>query len=85
LIRVDQVITLLLVGTAAAGAAALVLRRIHNPLLWLPTAAVAYLVVISGGPEAYSRFRVPIAPLLAVLAAAAARAWSERDAGSRLR
>ena len=30
----------------------------------------AYFVVISAGPEAASRFRVPLAPLLAILAAA---------------
>lgn len=30
--------------------------------------AVSYLLVVSAGPEAYSRFRVPIAPFVALLA-----------------
>jgi 4-amino-4-deoxy-L-arabinose transferase-like glycosyltransferase len=39
----------------------------------LPVALVCYFVLLSGGPEANSRFRVPITPMLAVLAVAAWR------------
>lgn len=38
--------------------------------VWLPLLIVpGVLVVVSAGPEAYSRFRVPVAPYLAVFAA----------------
>jgi hypothetical protein len=33
-------------------------------------ALLAYFIAISAGPEAASRFRVPLAPLLALLSAA---------------
>jgi hypothetical protein len=36
---------------------------------WLIAVLIAYVVVISAGPEAYSRFRVPIMPLAMALAA----------------
>ncbi len=58
--------------------------RIRIPALWLLAATVAYLVVISGGPEAYSRFRVPVTPLLGVLAAAGLAAWRRNREGSPL-
>jgi hypothetical protein len=33
-------------------------------------AVLAYFIIISAGPEAASRFRVPLTPLLALLSAA---------------
>jgi hypothetical protein len=48
---------------------ALVLAWRRRASLILAVVAI-YLVAVSGGPEAYSRFRVPVAPLFAVLAAA---------------
>ena len=70
LVLVDQLITIAVLIGAAAGVAGLLLRRIRNPPLWILVTTVAYLVIISGGHEAYSRFRVPVAPLLVVLGAA---------------
>jgi len=40
---------------------------------------VVYFLVVTGGPEAYARFRVPLVPLLAAGAgwgAAAAKRWT---------
>lgn len=34
----------------------------------LPAALVLYFVALAGGPESNSRFRVPITPMLAILA-----------------
>jgi len=35
-----------------------------------------YIIVVSSGPEAYSRFRAPIMPLLCILASAGFMAWA---------
>ena len=74
LILVDYVITIAIVAAGLIGIVLLMFGRLARAL-WLPAAAVLYLVVVSGGPEAYSRFRVPITPLLAVLGAAAFARW----------
>ncbi len=49
-------------------------------LLW---AVAVYFVVLAGGPEGNSRFRVPITPMLAVLAVACAVSVCSREASSR--
>jgi len=57
-------------GLAALGTV-LVLR---SPDRWswsVVLVTLAYVVVVSGGPEAYARFRTPLVPLLALLIAAA--------------
>lgn len=71
LVFVDALITIGVVLAAGLGIVLLAIRRIAVPELWLLAAIALYLVVISAGPETYSRFRVPAAPLLAILAAAA--------------
>jgi 4-amino-4-deoxy-L-arabinose transferase-like glycosyltransferase len=71
LVLVGQLITIVIVLGGALGILGLVTGRIRIPELWLLAAAALYLVVVSGGPEAYSRFRVPVTPLLVVLGAAA--------------
>jgi hypothetical protein len=43
-------------------------RRIDRVASWLMVLTIAYLVVMSLGVEAYSRFRVPFLPLYAMLA-----------------
>jgi hypothetical protein len=55
-------------------------------LVVLAVTLAAYLAVLSSGPEAYPRFRAPIAPLLAILAGLGAqRLWSSaRAAGGRI-
>jgi hypothetical protein len=42
-----------------------------------------YFIVVSAGPEAYSRFRVPIMPFLALYAGVGISALYARSAGSR--
>lgn len=84
LVAVNQLITLVLVVAGVAGIALLVARRLGRAL-WLSAVTVVYLVVISGGPEAYSRFRVPVTPCLAVLGAAAVWRLLESDTLKRLR
>ena len=49
------------------GVVGLVGRRLREPLVVVGVVLV-YLVLISSGPEAYSRFRAPVMPLFAVLA-----------------
>jgi 4-amino-4-deoxy-L-arabinose transferase-like glycosyltransferase len=71
LVIADQVVTLATLLAAVAGIVGLVIGRIRLPELWVLAASAAYLVIVSGGPEAYSRFRVPVMPLLAVMGAAA--------------
>jgi 4-amino-4-deoxy-L-arabinose transferase-like glycosyltransferase len=71
LVIVNALLTVLTLVGAAGCVIGLLARRITVPELWILVAVAVYLVVISGGPEAYSRFRVPAAPLFAVLAAAA--------------
>jgi 4-amino-4-deoxy-L-arabinose transferase-like glycosyltransferase len=73
LIGVDAAITIAVLVLAVVGVA--FARSLD---LWLLIGAATYLIVISGGPEAYSRFRVPITPLLAILAAAGLRAVKAR-------
>jgi 4-amino-4-deoxy-L-arabinose transferase-like glycosyltransferase len=60
------------IGILVLAAAGVGLNRSLD--IWLLVAAAGYLIVISGGPEAYSRFRVPVTPVLAILAAAGVRA-----------
>ena len=78
LILVDQLITIAILLAAGAAIVMLVLRRSELTDLWLLAGSAAYLVVISGGHEAYSRFRVPVTPLLVVLGAAAAAQYAPR-------
>jgi len=52
---------------AAGGAAAAIRRGDQGALVFL-AAFVLYLLLISAGPEANTRFRVPMAPFLATLA-----------------
>jgi 4-amino-4-deoxy-L-arabinose transferase-like glycosyltransferase len=59
------------VAAAAAGAALWLLRGRRPRELWLVLLAGLYLIVISGGHESYSRFRVPVEPLVALFAAIA--------------
>jgi 4-amino-4-deoxy-L-arabinose transferase-like glycosyltransferase len=73
LIGIDAAITIAVLVLAVIGVTAA--RTLD---LWLLIGAAVYLIVISGGPEAYSRFRVPAAPLLAILAAAGVRAVRSR-------
>ena len=77
LVLVDALVTVAVVLAAACAVVLLLLRRLDVPELWIPAAISIYLIAISGGPETYSRFRVPVAPLLAVLAAATASAGLE--------
>jgi 4-amino-4-deoxy-L-arabinose transferase-like glycosyltransferase len=69
LVIASAILTILMLLGAAAGVIGLLVGRVAVPQLWILLVVAVYLVVISGGPEAYSRFRVPVAPLLAVLAA----------------
>ena len=59
----------LILALALAGAAIGARRR--EPWVIVPVVALAYLIVISCGLETHARFRVPLVPLLAVLAARA--------------
>ena len=68
-------LALTLIG-AAIGA------RKREPWVVVPAVAFAYLVVISCGLETHARFRVPLVPVLAVLASRALLAAGERF-GSR--
>jgi len=45
-------------------------RRGWTPGVVVVVAVLGYLILTSGGPEATSRFRVPLTPLLALLSAA---------------
>src|SRR5262249_11557639 len=66
-----QIVTFTIVIAALIGLVGLVTRWIRLPDLWIVAASAVYLVVIAGGPEAYSRFRVPVAPFFVTLGAAA--------------
>jgi len=68
-----QTIVLLL---ALVGAAIGIRRR--EPWVVVPAVALAYLIVVSSGLETHARFRVPLVPVLAVLAARALVAATER-------
>jgi hypothetical protein len=69
LVLLNEAITLIIVIGGIVGIAVLVVRRINSAGLWMAAVVVAYLVIVSGGPEAYSRFRVPVVPFLAFLTA----------------
>jgi hypothetical protein len=77
LVGLAAVITIAVLVLAAVGTASA--RSLE---LWLLIGAAAYLIVISGGPEAYSRFRVPVTPELAILAAIGMREISRRVAAT---
>jgi 4-amino-4-deoxy-L-arabinose transferase-like glycosyltransferase len=79
LVGLNTLVTVLMLLAAAAGVVGLLARRIAVPELWILAAVAVYLVAVSGGPEAYSRFRVPVAPLFAILAAAVL-AWRRGSA-----
>ena len=70
----------LLLAVALVGMAIGLRRR--EPWVVVPAVALVYLVVISSGLETHARFRVPLIPVLAVLAARAFVAAGERF-GSR--
>ena len=57
-----------------AAAGVIYWRRVDPLAAWLMLLTIAYLVVMSLGVEAYSRFRVPFLPLYAMLAGGGA-AW----------
>ena len=57
-------------------------RRIDPLAAWLMALTIAYLVVMSLGVEAYSRFRVPFLPLYAMLAGGGATLLVERLSAS---
>ena len=67
----EEAMTLVLVVLAVVCVLLLVAGRLVIRELWMLVAVAAYLVVASGGFAAYSRFRVPIDPIFAVLAASA--------------
>jgi 4-amino-4-deoxy-L-arabinose transferase-like glycosyltransferase len=73
LVIVSALITVLTLLAASGSLIGLLVGRIAVRELWILVAAAVYLVAVSGGPEAYSRFRVPVVPLLVVLAAAGFR------------
>jgi Dolichyl-phosphate-mannose-protein mannosyltransferase len=87
--EVDTAGNILLVGVAALingaivlGAAAggyLLVRRRRYVELTIILSFVLYIVVISAGPEAYSRFRVPAVPFLAIAAGYAASSTFSRS------
>jgi hypothetical protein len=52
--------------------------RVDRLAWWLVVLTIAYLVVMSLGTEAYSRFRVPFLPLYAMLAGGGAAALADR-------
>jgi 4-amino-4-deoxy-L-arabinose transferase-like glycosyltransferase len=62
-----------LVLFAAVGAIVAIQRR-SAPAMTVVVLPIVYLLVIGSGQESYSRFRVPLVPLLALLAGVA---WSE--------
>jgi len=72
LIGMMTAITAAIVLAAAIGVVRLA-RAGRWPVLGLVSGSVLYLIALSAGPEAYARFRVPLAPFLAILAAAAVR------------
>jgi hypothetical protein len=80
LVLVDQLMTIAILLAAGAGLPASTPGR---AALWLLVCAASYLVVVSGGHEAYSRFRVPVTPRLVVLGAAAVMAWRRPSARGR--
>lgn len=74
LLIVEEIITAVVVLAALIGAIA-VLRGRTGRELYIPLAIVVYLVVVSAGPEAYSRFRVGLEPFIVMLAAIGVFSW----------
>jgi hypothetical protein len=68
LLVVAEIITAAVVLAAVLGTIT-VLRGRTPREVYIPLAIVVYLVAISAGPEAYSRFRVGLEPFIVVLAA----------------
>ena len=58
-------------------------RRVDRLATWLMLLTIAYLVLMSLGVEAYSRFRVPFLPLYAMLAGGGAAALAQRTRPAR--
>jgi 4-amino-4-deoxy-L-arabinose transferase-like glycosyltransferase len=58
---------LLLLLLAAVGGAGVAIRR-RVPGIWLPLVTGGALLLLSGGPAALSRFRVPLMPLICLFA-----------------
>jgi 4-amino-4-deoxy-L-arabinose transferase-like glycosyltransferase len=83
--RTDRVVTATLSAYLAAvyvglftGIIVLVRKRAFETLL--PIGAIAlYLVIVSSGPESYSRFRSPLMPLFAVVAGTGLAALATRN------
>jgi hypothetical protein len=44
-------------------------------ILWLVILVVGYFCIMSGGPEAYARFRVPIVPIVAIASGIGLARW----------
>jgi 4-amino-4-deoxy-L-arabinose transferase-like glycosyltransferase len=69
---VDYLVTALAyIGTALS---LLAIRR-GNGRVAVPLAVALYVIVISAGPEAYARFRVPLMPQLAICAGVGFASW----------
>jgi len=58
--------------------AALYTFRGRQPERWLFLATIAYFCLLSAGPEAYSRFRVPFMPLFCIMAGLGVQAIPQR-------
>jgi 4-amino-4-deoxy-L-arabinose transferase-like glycosyltransferase len=71
----------LLWGLAVVGAAAGI-RSVHRSYWVFVIATLGYVIVVSTGDAAYARYRVPIIPLLALLAANGVQ-WAVRRLRSR--
>jgi hypothetical protein len=65
--RVLMVYTLPILGFAFYGLCTM--WNMNRSFFWLAVTIIGYFVVISSGPEAYGRFRVPFLPIYMVLAA----------------
>jgi 4-amino-4-deoxy-L-arabinose transferase-like glycosyltransferase len=86
LVALEEIVTVATVLGAIVGAGLWLLGGRRPRELWLVLLAAVYLIAISGGHEAYSRFRVPVEPLLALFAAIAAdriRLRARASAGAR--
>jgi hypothetical protein len=57
--------------------------RVDRAAAVIAIGTIGYMVVMSLGAEAYSRFRVPVLPLYALLAGGGAAMLAGRRAGSR--
>lgn len=65
--------------TAGRGLIPLLLENTSGPTLVLVLVVGIYFLVVSTGPEAYARFRVPLMPFLAALAGWGAAILRYRD------